>query len=110
MLEEGKQQSDDQILESVEGLSAYVRQMLTVRRSVFLREKRSSTISWLQGEYNRNFWFIHPCTGRKLVLRVNYGSQMHLDNQILYEYNALKALNGCEGHRNRCMQTAACSI
>ena len=26
MLEEGKQQSDDQILESVEGLSAYVRQ------------------------------------------------------------------------------------
>lgn len=43
-----------------------------------------------QGEYNINYWFIHPVTQKKLVLRVNTGSQMHLDNQIDYEYNALK--------------------
>lgn len=45
-----------------------------------------------QGEYNINYWFIHPVTGKKLVLRVNTGSQMHLENQIEYEYNALQLL------------------
>ena len=44
-----------------------------------------------QGEYNVNYTFNHP-NGRKLVLRINRGSQMHLDNQIGYEFNALKAL------------------
>lgn len=45
-----------------------------------------------QGEYNQNFLFIHPLTGQKLVLRINTGSQMHLDNQIEYEFSALKNL------------------
>lgn len=45
-----------------------------------------------QGEYNINYWFIHPVTGKKLVLRINTGSQMHLENQITYEYNALQVL------------------
>ena len=45
-----------------------------------------------QGEYNRNYTFIHPITGKKLVLRINFGSQMHLKDQILYEYKALKLL------------------
>ena len=45
-----------------------------------------------QGEYNRNYTFIHPITGKKLVLRINFGSQMHLKDQILYEYRALKLL------------------
>ena len=44
-----------------------------------------------QGEYNVNYAFDHP-DGRKLVLRINRGSQMHLPNQIEYEFNALKAL------------------
>ena len=44
-----------------------------------------------QGEYNVNYTFNHP-DGRKLVLRINQGSQMHLDDQIGYEFNALKAL------------------
>ncbi len=34
-----------------------------------------------QGEYNRNYVFTHPVTGKKLVLRVNCGSQMHLRHQ-----------------------------
>ena len=45
-----------------------------------------------QGEYNINFRFRHPVTGEKLVLRVNSESQMHLENQIEYEGNALKLL------------------
>lgn len=44
------------------------------------------------GEYNVNLSFTHPVTGEKLVLRINQGSQMHLDNQIEYEANTLKLL------------------
>lgn len=45
-----------------------------------------------QGEYNVNYIFRHPTTGRRLVLRVNAGSQMHLDHQIEYEAHALELL------------------
>lgn len=45
-----------------------------------------------QGEYNRNYYFKHPITGKELVFRINFGSQMHLENQIEYEYNALDLL------------------
>lgn len=45
-----------------------------------------------QGEYNKNYLFVHPADGKKLVLRVNYGSQMHLEHQIEYEANALRLL------------------
>lgn len=45
-----------------------------------------------QGEYNLNYVFDHPVTNKKLVLRINTGSQMHLDDQIGYEYHALTCL------------------
>jgi len=45
-----------------------------------------------QGEYNINYRFSHPATGRELVLRINTGSQMHLSHQIVYEYDALREL------------------
>jgi len=45
-----------------------------------------------QGEYNLNYAFSHPVTGQKLVLRINKGSQMHLADQISYEYAALECL------------------
>ena len=45
-----------------------------------------------QGEYNINYSFTHPVSGRQLVLRVNCGSQMHLSRQIEYEANALKQI------------------
>ncbi len=45
-----------------------------------------------QGEYNVNYSFRHPVTQEQLVLRVNTGSQMHLEDQIGYEFSALKAL------------------
>lgn len=47
-----------------------------------------------QGEYNVNYLFRHPADGRLLVLRVNAGSQMHLDRQIEYEAHALELLRG----------------
>ena len=45
-----------------------------------------------QGEYNANYTFTDSATGSVRVLRVNHGSQMHLDNQIDYEANALRML------------------
>lgn len=44
------------------------------------------------GEYNVNLSFNHPISGEKLILRINQGSQMHLDNQIEYEANTLHLL------------------
>ena len=43
-----------------------------------------------QGEYNLNF--LIKADNKKVVLRLNTGSQMDLDNQIKYEYNALEYL------------------
>lgn len=45
-----------------------------------------------QGEYNLNYSFLNPFTGQDLVLRINRGSQMHLEDQIGYEYSALEHL------------------
>ena len=45
-----------------------------------------------QGEYNLNYAFTHPATDERLVLRINTGSQMHLQDQIGYEFAALQAL------------------
>ncbi|MBR2896072.1 MAG: phosphotransferase [Oscillospiraceae bacterium] len=45
-----------------------------------------------QGEYNTNYRFSHPVTGKELVLRINTGSQMHLSDQIGYEFSALNTL------------------
>ena len=44
------------------------------------------------GEYNLNYLFRHPATGGMLVLRIPMGSQMHLGNQIRYEFEALRLL------------------
>ncbi|MBE6922213.1 MAG: aminoglycoside phosphotransferase family protein [Ruminococcaceae bacterium] len=45
-----------------------------------------------QGEYNLNYVFTHPISSKKLVLRINTGSQMHLEDQISYEFSALEGL------------------
>ena len=44
------------------------------------------------GEYNINYLFSQPTTEKKLVLRIPMGSQMHLSNQIRYEFEALRLL------------------
>lgn len=43
-----------------------------------------------QGEYNKNY-LIEDISG-KFVFRINMASQLNLDNQIEYEYNAIKEL------------------
>lgn len=47
-----------------------------------------------QGEHNANFLVQAEGDSRTFVLRINYSSQMGLDDQIGYEYAALSALRG----------------
>lgn len=44
-----------------------------------------------QGEYNRNFK-VTDSQGYKFVFRLNYGSQINVEKQARYEFNALKIL------------------
>ena len=48
-----------------------------------------------EGEHNRNFRFDDPGSGRRFVLRINVAPQPFHDNQIAYEYAALKLLEPC---------------
>lgn len=81
-------------MEQIEGLQEYIKGE-KYRTALQLPKEAVETYTLLaQGEYNRNYLFTHPGSGKKLVLRVNCGSQMHLQNQIEYEYQALKLLEG----------------
>ena len=81
-------------MDKIEGLKEYV-QWEGYRKALGLPLKQTEVYMLLaQGEYNRNYLFTHPSTGKKLVLRVNCGSQMHLTHQIQYEYEALCQLSG----------------
>ena len=79
-------------MEQVQGLKEYVK-LEQYRKALGLPEEVTETYEMLaQGEYNRNYIFTHPVTKKKLILRVNFGSQMHLENQIAYEYQVLRML------------------
>ena len=63
------------------------------REALSLPEEVTEEYEFLaRGEYNENFFFIHPKNGKRCVLRVNHGSQMHLKKQISYEAHALSLL------------------
>lgn len=82
-------------MDSIKGLKEYVKSK-EYRKALGLPEEQEETYQLLaQGEYNRNYYFVHPITGQELVLRVNCGSQMHLEHQIEYEAQALKTLEEC---------------
>lgn len=82
-------------MDSIKGLKEYVKSK-EYRKVLGLPEEQEETYRLLaQGEYNRNYYFVHPITGQELVLRVNCGSQMHLEHQIEYEAQALKMLEAC---------------
>lgn len=77
-------------MDRVKGLKEYV-QNPEYRKAIGLPKVQTEQYELLaQGEYNMNYIFVHPVSGQKLLLRVNCGSQMHLENQIQYEYDALK--------------------
>lgn len=79
-------------MERMEGLKEYV-MLPSYRKALELPEEQEETYHLLaQGEYNINYYFEHPLTKKRLLLRVNCGSQMHLEHQIEYEYDALKML------------------
>ena len=80
-------------MKRTEGLKEYVRSE-RYREALGLPEKITETYELLaQGEYNRNYVFCHPASGQEMLLRVNFGSQMHLEDQIGYEYRALQLLS-----------------
>ena len=61
------------------------------RKALQISEEKEIACQLLaQGEYNINYLCKHLNTGESFVLRINTGSQMHLENQIEYEYSALK--------------------
>lgn len=63
------------------------------RKNLGLPKEVREEYSFLaRGEYNTNLLFVHPITGKKMILRINEASQMELYNQIEYEANALKIL------------------
>lgn len=79
-------------MEEIRGLKEYIASR-KYREALGLPEEVEESYRLLvQGEYNRNYYFEHPSDKKRLVLRVNLGSQMHLEDQIGYEYNALKLL------------------
>lgn len=79
-------------MERVKGLSEYIRTK-EYRQALKLPSEVTEEYQMLaQGEYNMNYIFRHPVTGRNLLLRINCGSQMHLEDQIGYEFRALKLL------------------
>ncbi|NOZ61364.1 MAG: aminoglycoside phosphotransferase family protein [Calditrichaeota bacterium] len=62
-----------------------------VQEIMGVSDAREIAVEFLaQGEYNVNFLLKSP--GKKTVLRLNTGSQMHLKNQIRYEFETLKLL------------------
>lgn len=84
-------------MDRIKGLKEYV-QMSSYKKGIGISEDAAQKMEIVyhtlaQGEYNINYWFIHPLTKKKMVLRINTGSQMHLENQIEYEYNALQLLS-----------------
>lgn len=79
-------------MDKIKGLREYVASE-TYRKALGLPADVCETYELLaQGEYNVNYFFIHPVSGKKLLLRVNCGSQMHLEDQIGYEFHALELL------------------
>ncbi len=87
-----KSQECIEIFDNVEGLASYV-QSRSYREALGLPNKMEEVYTFLaRGEYNINYQFIHPITKQRLVLRVNIQSQMHLEHQIEYEFQALQLL------------------
>lgn len=71
-----------------------IKQYININRKTILKELNLTgdfQVKFLaQGEYNINFTI--ESFPNKYVFRVNTGSQLEIDNQISYEFNALKYL------------------
>ena len=79
-------------MDRITGLREYINSEEVKEKLGIPRREKLECRLLAQGEYNINYVFVHPLSEKKLILRVNTGSQMHLENQIEYEYHALKLL------------------
>ena len=99
-------------MKRIKGLEEYV-QWSVYRQALGLPEDHEEQYELLaQGEYNINYFFVHPITRKRLILRLNTASQMHLENQIEYEHRTLKFLENsghtpkvyyCDGSKQKLM-------
>jgi thiamine kinase-like enzyme len=83
---------------SLQSAQAYLDANRQLRQALGISESTPLLLKPLaQGEYNINYRFARPADGREFVLRVNMGSQLHLEQQVSYEAAALRALapSGC---------------
>lgn len=81
------------MLDTCASVESYIRKNQELYDLLELPASSSISVELLaRGEYNENYVFTHPQTGKKLVFRINLGSQMHLSNQIAYEARALQLL------------------
>lgn len=85
----------NECLNAIPGLSKVVSSRQYREALLLPLEVEEQYSDFAHGEYNQNFMFEHPTTHKKLLLRVERGSQMGIENQIEYEYSGLKALEKC---------------
>lgn len=74
---------------------------LKCNKSFFEDHELDSNQKWsldllAHGEYNLNFLFEQKELDKKLVIRMNLGSQMNLKDQLSYEYKTLKLLEASQ--------------
>ena len=74
--------------DSIEQMHAYIAASHLLDQLGLAKDYRLSFLA--QGEYNRNY--LLQDDEQRFVLRVNYGSQIAVDNQIEYEHHTLLAL------------------
>lgn len=71
----------------------YLRRNHTLQEALSISAADSLELHPLgMGEHNKNYWFTHPSTGERFVLRINVTSQPFHSHQVRYEHDALKAL------------------
>lgn len=80
-------------MRETETAAAYLRTNIELRAALGIDENALLEPKPLgRGEHNNNYVFGDPSTGRKYVLRVNVLSQPFHENQVRYEYDALRSL------------------
>ena len=78
--------------------AAYLKGNGGLRRALGIADGASlDPIPLGMGEHNQNYLFANPATGQQFVLRINMVRQPFHENQVAYEFGALRALqiSGC---------------
>lgn len=79
--------------DDIKNATEYLRANRELWEALGIEDGSSLTAAPLaQGEHNANYWFAHPATGERYVLRFNYISQLELVDQVGYEYAVLEEL------------------